>query len=127
MSSLSPSHSLQKLLIPAESCSWFAIKKATSIAYVQDIVHIAVKLKSRLIKPSIILPLGKYLAGVHHLRIVQSTFGKDQHGLMERDINHKDKQNYNAVVHITSYSIVTLVSRIPDANDTIAYLKVIRW
>ena len=58
----------------------------------------AVKLKSRLLRLSIILPLGKYIAGGHHLKIVHTTFSKDQHGLRERDISHEDKQNYEAVV-----------------------------
>ena len=62
----------------------------------QDVVHVAVKLKSRLIKPSIVLPLGHYVAGVHHLRLVHTNFNKDEHGLRERDINHKDKQYYEA-------------------------------
>ena len=58
----------------------------------------AVKLKSRLVKPSNILPLGKFVAGMHHLRIIYTTFGKDEHGLKIRDIDHKDKQNYDAVL-----------------------------
>ena len=117
---------MKNLQIPSQWLSWFAVRKPTSIAYIQDTVHIAVKLKSRLIKPSIILPLGKYLAGVHHLRLVQCTFGKDQHGLRESDLNHKDKQNYDAVLHITSRSVMTLLSQIPDANGTSSFLEVIR-
>jgi hypothetical protein len=124
--SLSPSSSLPKLIIPTKWMSWFAVKCPTSIAYIQDIVHIAVKMKSRLIKPSIVLPLGTYLAGVHHLRLIQQTFGKDQHGLRERDINHKDKQNYDAVLHITSESVMSLLKKIPDAKGTHAYLDVLR-
>ena len=87
ITSLSPSSKIPKLVIPSEWKSWFAVKTPTTIAYIQDVVHIAVKLKSRLIKPSIVLPLGIYLAGVHHLRLVQTTFGKDQHGLREREIS----------------------------------------
>ena len=83
------------------------------------------KLKSRLIRPSIVLPLGRYLAGVHHLRLLQRTFNKDQHGLRERDINHQDKQNFDAVLHITSKSVITLLSQIPDAMGTSAFLEVI--
>lgn len=79
--------------------AWFAVHNHTMISYVQDVVHIAVRMKSRLIKPSIILPLGNYAAGVHHLSMVQGSFGKDLHGLCERDI---DKQNYEAILRITS-------------------------
>ena len=63
--------------------------RPTTLSFVQDVVHIAVKLKSRLIKPSIILPLGKFTAGVHHLRMLRVKFGKDAHGLREKDINHR--------------------------------------
>ena len=126
MASISPSADMKKLTIPSQWWSWFAVRKPTAIAYVQDTVHIAVKLKSRLVKPSIVLPLGKYVAGVHHLRLVHRTFGKDQHGLRERDINHKDKQNYDAVLKITSNSFMTLLSQNPDAKGTSAFLDVIR-
>ena len=60
-----------RLSYPASWCSWFWMDQPSRIAYVQDIVHIAVKLKCRLLKPSIILPMGSYVAGVHHLRIVK--------------------------------------------------------
>ena len=126
ITSLSPSSKIPKLVIPSEWKSWFAVKTPTTVAYIQDVVHIAVKLKSRLIKPSIVLPLGIYLAGVHHLRLVQTTFGKDQHGLRERDINHKDKQNYDAVIHMTNECVMNLLIKIPDAKGTHAYLDVVR-
>lgn len=44
--------------------------------------------------------MSDYLASLHHLRMIQVAFGKDQHGLRERDIDHKDKQNFNAVLNI---------------------------
>jgi len=56
---------------------WYWSQKAASVLYIQDYVHVAVKLKSRLLKPSIILPVGHYLAGSHHLKIFAKTFTKD--------------------------------------------------
>ena len=92
--------------LSVSSCwsSWFLLKKPTVVAFVQDVVHVhvGVKLKARLLKPSIVLPLGKFLASGRHLHLVLTTFGKDQHGLKIRDIDHKDKQNFDAVVHITA-------------------------
>ena len=117
---------LQKLAIPSEWKSWFAVGQATSVSYIQDPVHVAVKLKARLMKPSIILPMGRYLAGAHHLRFVQHFFGKDEHGLRERDLNHKDRQNYEAVLRICSTSVDMLLNKFPDAKATMAYLEVIR-
>ena len=90
--------------------------RLSNVIYVQDIVHIAVKLKSRLIKPSIVLPMGDFVAGVHHLQILQTMFGKDVHGLRERDIDHKDKQNFDAVLHIVR--ALPFLDQLPDAAAT---------
>lgn len=57
---------------------------------------------------------------------MQHTFGKDQHGIRMKDIDHKDRQNYDAVLHITSDSVLTLLSHIPDARGKVAFLNVIR-
>ena len=88
------SFQLNKVVIPKEWHTWFAIKVCNGISFVQDIVHLAVKLKARLLSPSIILPVGKFLAGIHHLRLIQQTFGKDVHNMRSKDIDHKDRQNY---------------------------------
>ena len=83
--------------IPKQWGSWFHIHPK-SAAYVQDMIHVAVKMKSRLLRPSIVLPMESYIAVGHHICIIQVTFEKDQHGLRERDVNHKDKQNFDAVL-----------------------------
>ena len=115
-----------KITIPSEWKKWFAMKWPANIAYIQDMVHVAVKLKMRFLQPSIILPFGSYLAGVHHLRIIQRTFSKDQHGLWERGVNYKDKQNYEAVLWMTSDSVTTLLSKLPDAKSTAIYLDIMK-
>ena len=117
---------LPKVNTPSDWSSWFAMKYTTSVAFVQDTVHVAVKMKARLLKPSIVLPLGRYVAGAHDLKTVQYVYGKDVHGMRERDINHKDRQNFDAVLHLTSESVLKLLSEIPSAKGTKAYLLVIK-
>ena len=114
-----------KLTIPSAWKSWFAVRCPTAVAYIQDTVHIAVKQISRLLKPSIILSIGRYVAGAHHLRFVQKSFRQDQLGLRERDLNHKDKQNYDAVVRMCSPLVEKALSQVPDSKATRAYLEVI--
>ena len=116
---------LPTLSIPAE-WSWFSVGKPTQVAYVQDVVHVAVKLKSKFMKPSHVLVMGGYIAGVHHLRMLQESLPKDQHGLREKDLNHKDKQNFDAVLHITSKSVLDLLKSFPDAKGTMIFLNLIR-
>ena len=120
------SFQLNKVVIPKEWHTWFAIKVCNGISFVQDIVHLAVKLKARLLSPSIILPVGKFLAGIHHLRLIQQTFGKDIHNMRAKDIDHKDRQNYDAAMHITSPDVLQMLSEIPDAQGTYIYLEIMR-
>ena len=110
--------------IPNTWSSWFYIHNMSTLACVQDVVHVAVKLKCRLIKPSVLLPMGDYVAGSHHIRIVQFTYGKDQHGLCERDVDYKDKQNYDAVLHIIRAS--QHLDSIPDAAGTKCYIELMQ-
>lgn len=117
---------LNKLSVPKEWLSWFAIKDPNGIAYVQDTVHIAVKLKARLLNPSVDLIFGGYIAGSHHLHAIIESFGKEEHGMRIKDVNHKDRQNYDAVVHITSDSVQEILSGIPDAKGTLTYLRLTR-
>ena len=79
--------------IPATWKEWFCVHPRLTVSYVQDVVHVGIKLKSRLLKPSILLPVGpNFFASGNHLQMVQMAYGKDQHNLRECDINHKDKQ-----------------------------------
>ena len=122
---MSPSNLSTRVKQP-DNWTWFRVKNSTSIAYVQDPVHVAVKLKTRMTKPSIVLPIGKYLAGIHHLQLATASFSKDQDGVRMRDINHKDKQNFEAVMRITHPTFLKVLQQIPDAQGTIEFLRVMR-
>ena len=109
--------------IPATWKEWFCIHPRSTVSYVQDIVHVGVKLKSRLLKPSILLLVGpNFSASGNHLQMVRTAYGKDQHNLRERDINHKDKQNFDSVLHIMHSA--HLLSTIPEAKGTYVYVKI---
>lgn len=91
--------------MPPEWYNWFAQRSSETVAYVQDVVHVAVKLKARLLTETIILPMGKHVAGVHDLHLIQNTFGKDQHGLRQKNVSHKNKQNFDVVLHIVDVPV----------------------
>ena len=112
--------------IPVRWKAWFLLGTNSPVTYVQDTVHIGTKLRSRILTPSILLPLGKYVAGAHHLQLVKHNFSKDQHALRQQDIDCKDKQNYESVQHITSNSVLSLLTQLPDATGTLCYLKITR-
>ena len=70
--------------------------------------------------------MGQYLASSHHLKILVDTFAKDQHGIRQKDLSHKDKQNFDAVTCITSSSVLKLLEKFPDAKGTLKYLQLLR-
>ena len=70
--------------------------------------------------------MGHYLAGSHHLKILAKTFTKDQHGLRQKDLDHKDKQNFDSVTRITSPSVFEMLEKVPDAKGTLKYLQLLR-
>ena len=84
-------------------------------------VHIAVKLRCRLLKPSIVLPMGAYISSAH-LKILVKLMGKDKHGIRARNLDFKDKQNFAAVEHLFMAS--NLLNNFPDALGTKYYLEV---
>jgi hypothetical protein len=109
--------------LPTPMINKWLCTKLYSLCCVQDMVHIGVKLKSRLLKPSVVLPMGSYIASSAHLHILIKLYGKDAHGIRRRDLDHKDKQNFAAVEHLIKAS--TLLDNIPDAVGTKCYLNLI--
>jgi len=69
----------QPLVIPPTWSSWFSAKNIVNSTFVQDTVHLGVKLKARLLTYSQILPIymGNYCAQSSHLSLVQDHFAKN--------------------------------------------------
>ena len=112
---------LKSVSTPSSWSEWFWSHRPSTVVYVQDVVHIAVKLKSRLIKPSVLLPMCSFVAGVHHLQILQIFFVKDVHGLRERDIA---RQNVDAVLHIVR--ALSHLDKLPDVAATKEFIVLIQ-
>lgn len=94
--------------------------------YVQDTVHIGTKLRTRLLKPGIVLPMGKYNASVSHLFQITEQFSKDKHQLTNTDLNSDDKMNFHAVEKICSPEVIQLLQNIEGGEGTIAYLEIMQ-
>lgn len=84
-------------------------------------MHVGVKLKARLLKQSIVLPLGKYVANFSYLNMLIQIHGKHEHGLRMRDLDRYDRQNFEAVERIIQAS--HLLDSIPDAMGTKMYIN----
>lgn len=105
---------------------WFAGSLNPKNICIQDTVHIGTKLRTRFIKPSILLPFGKYIISSSHLKYLIDNVSKDQHLLTESDLNANDKMNFQAVEKISCPQVINLLKKlVPDSQGTIVYLSLI--
>lgn len=95
----------------------------------QDTIHLLAKLKTRLITPSNLLSLGTETACRGHLTELLNSFPKSRHGLSERAIDSRDKQNYGSIELLLKPCVDECLSELPDshkANGTRIYLNLMR-
>ena len=118
--------SSKSLAIPSSWSSWFSASNVTNTTFVQDPVHLAVKLKARLLTYSQILPMGNFCALSTHLSLIQASFTKEQHNLRAKDLDHQDRQNFEAALRVTSANVLSLLDKTPDSKGTKFYLQITR-
>lgn len=97
---------------------------AVNVAYIQDTIHEGVKLRSRLLTASIVLPMGRKQVSVSHLKHLIKTVPKHVHGLVLKDICPNDRQNYSSVEKIMRKRVLDALSaHVIDSDATIMYLR----
>lgn len=102
---------------------WFYGKFNTNIFFVQDHIHIAAKLRTRVLKDSIVLPMGQYIASSTFLRLLIEKFDKNLHFLTFSDLDLKDKMNFRAMEKMCDEKVLTLMAKqFPDSKATVTYL-----
>ena len=94
----------------------------------QDTIHIITKLKSRLLKPSIILPMGKVCcASRGHIAELIKNFTKDQHNLCMSVLKSKDKMNFKSAERLCSKIVTEMLEiNVPGSEATVTYLEMMR-
>lgn len=97
------------------------------IIVVQDTTHIATKLRNRLLKPGINLPMGSSKVSITHLISLIEKVQKSIHGLCRSDVCVDDKMNYHSVENIMDNRVIeALQTQIENSEATVQYLKLCR-
>jgi len=112
--------------LPSQWVDWYILPRLSLFSISQDTVHLGVKLKARLMKPGILLPLGVYVASAADLKMVFEHYGKEVHNIRMKDLDHRDRQNFDAVDHLTSEAVTNLLDQC-GCLGTKVYLKMIRY
>jgi len=115
-----------QIVIPKAWKSWCFVEQEISVCFVQDPIHLGVRLKARLLTVSQIFPMGKYSAIASHLHLVQASYSKEHHSLRLRDLNHQHRQNFEAVSRMTNPDVLILLDTLPNAKGNKIYLQVVK-
>ncbi|KAK3924479.1 Peptide methionine sulfoxide reductase MsrB [Frankliniella fusca] len=119
-------------VVQASPCSewpWFQMNRKTDFIRIRDFVHILVKLKSRLLKLSIILPIGpNTLASKGHLTEATLRFTKDEHGISPSFLDNRNKMNFRSADMMCSKKATGFLisSGIDNCEGTVVYLQLMR-
>ncbi|KAG5672701.1 hypothetical protein PVAND_002810 [Polypedilum vanderplanki] len=104
---------------------------STLFPCVQDGIHIANKLKTRIINDNHQLFIGNYLASVQHLQklVIDPDLSKLNHGLTYSDVNafdqSKDKMNFQSTMRICDDKVLDLLKGHNSYLGTYLYLKLL--
>ncbi|KAE8739183.1 hypothetical protein FOCC_FOCC015324 [Frankliniella occidentalis] len=101
---------------------FFECHLSQDIVFIQDTIHLVTKLKSRLIKPSIILDFP-----LENIWLPVDIFWRDQHNLTACLLNPKDKMNFSAVQKLCDKKVTDLLRKcVAGSEATACYLDMIR-
>ncbi|KAK3930889.1 8-amino-7-oxononanoate synthase [Frankliniella fusca] len=115
----------------ARPCKWPWFHSSLSEnepVMIQDTIHLLVKLKSKLLKPSEIIPFGKtHVVSKGHLVALLNEVSKDQHQLTNSKLDAKDKMNFRAAQKLCDLKVTELLrEKIPGSEGTVLYLDMMR-
>ncbi|KAF5307705.1 hypothetical protein FQR65_LT18364 [Abscondita terminalis] len=122
---------------PSEECTgsakdwqgdWFHLNlNKNDLCFLQDTVHILTKLRTRILKRGVILPMGKFTANVKHLQKLIQHQTKDKHFITKSDLIPEDKMNYESARRMCDEKAMHLLNEIPDSAGTNIYLKMMNF
>jgi hypothetical protein len=84
----------------------------------QDFIHDAKKLRNPILNATRDLFWGQFIATKNHLKLVMTLFPKEEHGLLEEDIDVRDKQNFPAVQRVAFQKVRDCLRKLQDGYTT---------
>ncbi|CAM4840137.1 unnamed protein product [Rotaria magnacalcarata] len=113
-----------KIDVPS-SWNWFLMRNKQLFICMQDPMHICTKLRNRLLSKTATLVLGDQIINIKPLYYVIDNFFKLDHGLVQSDVNPKDRQNYGSCEKISNDKVLKLLDNISNSFGISIYLQFI--
>ncbi|CAM4989175.1 unnamed protein product, partial [Rotaria socialis] len=105
--------------------SWFFMNQQQIFLFMQDPIHIATKIRNRLLSKLANLKMGDFSIDTKYLVELIKTKSKIEHNLMKSDLNPKDRQNFASCLRISSELVLDLINRNENAKGTYVYLTLL--
>lgn len=91
--------------------------------FTQDEIHVGVKLRNRILRPTGMLPMGTKQISSGHLKILLRDVPKSIHGLTRFDICPDDRQNFSSLEKCMGSRVRNALTQfIPESEGTAFYL-----
>lgn len=114
--------------VTEEELEKFGTAYTDEIVFIQDTIHIGTKLRNRLLKAGILMPMGSKLVSISHLKTLLVTIPKSVHLLVRTDICPQDRQNYNSLEKIMSDHVIeALEKNVIGSEATVMYLRICKF
>ncbi|CAF3288524.1 unnamed protein product [Rotaria sp. Silwood2] len=110
--------------IPKE-WSWFFMKQQQTFLFMQDPIHIATKIRNRLLSTVANLRMGDFSVDIKDLIDLVESKSKLEHNLIKSDLNPKDRQNFASCLRISSETVLALLNRNENSKGTYVYLTLL--
>ena len=112
-------------VIPSHWSEWYFLSSDQLFVFTQDGMHLATKMRNRLLSKTADLLMGPYVISIEHLYdLIQST-NKIDHNLSMSDLNVKDIQNFVSCQKISDDKVLDLLLENEECNGTYIYLLVL--
>ena len=105
--------------------SWFVMGEQQIFLFMQDPIHIATKIRNRLLSKVAKMKMGCYSINIEHLIELVESKSKIEHNLTKSDVNVKDRQIFSSCLRISSEKVLNLLNKNEKAKGTYVYLTLL--
>lgn len=109
---------------------WFSCANMCAPFYMQDLIHIATKMRNFLLRmfwKKRCIPFGVNFVKMEHLFVLIDNVSKDHHELTASILTPTDRQNYSSVLRMCNSKVINLLrSHVKDSEATIIFLQILR-
>ncbi len=104
---------------------FFFMRKRQMYLCMQDGIHLATKIRNRLLSTVATLSINNHQIHINDLLCIIEKYSKIDHNLVKSDVFPKDRQNFSSCLKITSDDVLNLLKEM-NAKGTYIYLYLLK-